>query len=195
MARPYLMLFGFLFLWHEIAIYFRMDANTACAMTGVVFAWHYVIHAWAGELLGQSRYVTATFFEHGLSWIALFCWLTPPVVADIPISLDLVGWAVLALIGAQARLFFDHHGLALDKRFFRDRQREVMLALIAFCGAAFLSRRHMGSVLPFFGYLLLIALPLRFGWLVALAPAVQTQFNAAFGSQAMFEDENLSEEI
>ena len=194
MPRLYFMLFGFLFLWHEIAIYFQMDANTACLMTVVVFAWHRVIHAWAGELLGQSQASTAAFFEHGVSWIGFFFWLSPPFFAGLPFTVNLGGWAVLALIGGQARLVCNRRGIEFDKALFRRHSETVVQAMIAFCTIAFLVKQECGSVLPLLGYILLAGLPLRFGWIAAATPTVQ-QFNASFGTQAMFEEEELSEEI
>lgn len=195
MAFLYLTLCGFLFLWSEIAVYFRMDANAAFLMTAVVFAWHYVVHAWAGELLGQSQFVTASLFEHGLSWIALFFWLSPPLLASVPFTIDIVGWVVLAFAGAHARLAFERRGHVLDKQFFREHSEFVVGAALLLCVAAFISKRECGTVLPLAGHILLIGLPLRFGWVVIFDPTVRTQFNAAFGSQSMFEDSDMSEEI
>lgn len=125
-------IFGFIFLWYEVAAYFHMDVNTAFLMTVVVFAWHYVIHQWCGELLGQSQALTAAFFEHGVSWVALLFWLWPAFCADLPFTVNVAGWAGLALVGAHARRAFDQRGLVFDKLLFRQHTDAVVGAMIAF---------------------------------------------------------------
>lgn len=183
----------FLLLWFETARCFSLGADGAFLLS--LFLTHATrfVAAFSIEVAGFEEEFTSLFIAWGLIWLAIYFWLAPRQLRDLPLSY--IGCAVvgLGLLGRRAFLEFMRRPQLFGKPWLREHSEAVVGALLAALGCTVIAEHRWGSVLPLVGYATLLFIPFAFGWRLG-ARKDPRAYEARFGRREDFEGAGVSED-
>jgi hypothetical protein len=183
----------FFLLWFETARCFGLSVDGAFVVSLLLAYGTRLVACFSIEIAGFEEELSSLLIAWGIIWVAIYLWLAPRLVRDLPLSFVICAVIALVLAGQRAFHVCLHNPDLLSKAWLRERSEGVLGAVFAALGAAFLTEQLWGSFLPLFGYAALVCLPVAFGWRRG-ARGASRPYEARFGERQTYQDAGVSED-
>jgi hypothetical protein len=193
MKFPWLKFAVLLGIWYQISLAIGMNGGAALYVGLLIIFVGWVATSLPGQVFRMLGPRTQSLVVHGLIWLFVFWWMTPPAIFDLPLLLHGFVLYALAMAGARGRRVYERERSRLREKLYAEYSGLVVAGLFGGLLLLMVALRTWHSVLPLLLIALLPGIPFHFGWRMG-TPESPERADAKLGEAEDFRDAGLSEE-
>ncbi|MHB8267433.1 hypothetical protein [Bradyrhizobium sp.] len=193
MKFPWLKFTVLVGIWYELSMALGINGGAALYIALLVVFIGWLATSLPGQVFRMLGPRTQSLVVHGLIWLFIFWWMTPPAIFELPLALHGFVLYALALAGARARRVYERERSRLREKLYAEHSGLIVAGLFGGLLLVMMALRTWHSVLPLLLCALLPGIPFHYGWRMG-APDSPERADAKLGDAEDFRNAGLSEE-